>query len=76
MFREQLVQAAEVSPENEENAENIEIPSVAQNASAESNDEDMSDMWEETFKSHTDSKPNGFNAKFSVISLFKHFKLL
>lgn len=48
--------------ENAENAgENVEEPAAeAPVEAAQSGDEDNSDMWEETFKSHTDSKPNGF----------------
>ena len=43
--------------ENVEKQENFEQP-AAQNANT-GDDEDQSGMWEETFKSHTDSKPNG-----------------
>lgn len=46
--------------ENAEHAENLEQPAIVQNATTQhSQDEDESDTWEETFKTHTDSKPNG-----------------
>lgn len=44
---------------NNNNAENVQEP--APEAAKPPSGEDESDMWEETFKSHTDSKPYGNN---------------
>lgn len=57
--------------ENAENAgENVEEPAAEAPAeAAQSGDEDNSDMWEETFKSHTDSKPNGFYILMFILDL-------
>ncbi len=60
---------AEAAPE-----ENQEKPADEQNVEVKeehneaSNAEDESDMWEETYKTHTDSKPNGL-ILFIIISL-------
>ena len=48
--------AEEPAAEKAENVEHVENQAAPNNASA---DEDESDQWEETFKTHTDSKPNG-----------------
>lgn len=46
--------------EGEKAAENVEEPVIEPNPVApNATGDDESDMWEETFKSHTDSKPYG-----------------
>ena len=59
------MEAAQPAPENPEgNGENVEVKAVVdepqpQAAEPSHQEEEEPDMWEETFKSHTDSKPNG-----------------
>ena len=53
-------------PNAEKQAENNQNPNQG--------DEDESGMWEETFKTHTDSKPNGeFSLIFENLNFFKTF---
>jgi alpha 1,3-glucosidase len=52
------------APENAENGEavaneNEEKQAADANDNQQQNHDEEPDMWEETFKSHTDSKPNG-----------------
>ena len=59
--------------EGEKAAENVEEPVVepdhgANPAASNTKGDDESDMWEETFKSHTDSKPYGLCSIHDSIS--------
>lgn len=67
-FRVQEEEPAKPAEPAEEGGEQQQQQQPKAEQQAENNqnqgDEDESGMWEETFKTHTDSKPNG---KFSLI---------